>query len=208
MSWLKIRIVWAARHVLIRLLTMFAVIRLWLFVRIFGECDLAAYPPPPSRRRRGAGQEEATQQSGCSLSLGYDDMDIIGHRGASARAPENTLASFRLALADGFRGIELDIHMSRDGRVFVLHDLTLRRVCDPSRRAELSSSGVLDTPVRLLDWDVISRVPVGQYRGQFCFPPLLSDVLAVVQGPCPQSDSNNLQLQQPRVRSIRAVADL
>lgn len=219
MGWLRVRLVWATRHVLIRILTVFAVIRLWLFVRFFGECDLAAYPPPPSRRRRrrAAGKEKVTQQQqqqqqpGCIPScLGDEGMDVVGHRGASARAPENTLASFRLALADGFRGVELDVHMSRDGRVFVLHDSTLRRVCDPSYRAKLSSrsggggggGNVLDTPVRLLDWGVISRVPVGLHRGQPCYPPLLSDVLTLLaQEPCPPPQSDHLtNCFQPRVR--------
>jgi glycerophosphoryl diester phosphodiesterase len=52
---------------------------------------------------------------------------IIGHRGASALAPENTLASFRRAIADGADGIEFDVRLSRDGVAVVIHDATLER---------------------------------------------------------------------------------
>ena len=52
---------------------------------------------------------------------------IIGHRGASAIAPENTLAAFAQALIDGADGIELDVRLARDGVPVVIHDATLRR---------------------------------------------------------------------------------
>jgi glycerophosphoryl diester phosphodiesterase len=51
---------------------------------------------------------------------------IIGHRGASALAPENTLAAFARALRDGAAGIELDVRLSQDGVPVVIHDATLR----------------------------------------------------------------------------------
>jgi glycerophosphoryl diester phosphodiesterase len=52
---------------------------------------------------------------------------IIGHRGASAVAPENTLAAFARAIRDGADGIELDVRLSRDGVPVVIHDATLPR---------------------------------------------------------------------------------
>jgi glycerophosphoryl diester phosphodiesterase len=52
---------------------------------------------------------------------------IIGHRGASALAPENTLAAFRQAIADGVDGIEFDVRLARDGVAVVIHDATLER---------------------------------------------------------------------------------
>jgi glycerophosphoryl diester phosphodiesterase len=52
---------------------------------------------------------------------------IIAHRGASAVAPENTLAAFARAMVDGADGIELDVRLSRDGVPVVIHDETLRR---------------------------------------------------------------------------------
>ena len=52
---------------------------------------------------------------------------IVAHRGDSANAPENTLASFRLALANGADGIELDVMFSADQKLAVIHDDTLDR---------------------------------------------------------------------------------
>lgn len=52
---------------------------------------------------------------------------IIAHRGASAHAPENTLAAFRLALEHEADGIELDAKLSVDGEVVVIHDQTVDR---------------------------------------------------------------------------------
>ncbi len=52
---------------------------------------------------------------------------IFAHRGASAHAPENTLAAFDLALAQGADAIELDAKLSADGQVVVIHDPTVDR---------------------------------------------------------------------------------
>ena len=54
---------------------------------------------------------------------------VIGHRGASALAPENTLAAFALALSEGADGLEFDVRLARDGVPVVIHDATLRRTC-------------------------------------------------------------------------------
>ena len=51
---------------------------------------------------------------------------VLAHRGDSAHAPENTLASFDLALAAGADGVELDIHQARDGTFVVHHDPATR----------------------------------------------------------------------------------
>jgi glycerophosphoryl diester phosphodiesterase len=55
---------------------------------------------------------------------------ILGHRGASAYAPENTLAAFRLALEQGADGVELDVTLSADGVPVVIHDDTVDRTTD------------------------------------------------------------------------------
>ena len=52
---------------------------------------------------------------------------VIAHRGASAYAPENTLRAFALAHAQGADMIELDVHRSADGELFVFHDDTTER---------------------------------------------------------------------------------
>ena len=53
---------------------------------------------------------------------------ILGHRGASADAPENTLAAFVLAREQGADGIEFDVQLSKDGHIVVFHDQTVERV--------------------------------------------------------------------------------
>ena len=55
---------------------------------------------------------------------------IIAHRGASAHAPENTIAAFQLALEQGADGIELDVMLSKDGHLVVIHDNTVDRTTD------------------------------------------------------------------------------
>lgn len=52
---------------------------------------------------------------------------VVAHRGASARAPENTLAAYREAIALGARIAETDVHLSADGEVIVMHDATVDR---------------------------------------------------------------------------------
>lgn len=55
---------------------------------------------------------------------------LFAHRGASAHAPENTIAAFELALAQQADGIELDVKLTSDGHVVVHHDSTLNRTTD------------------------------------------------------------------------------
>jgi glycerophosphoryl diester phosphodiesterase len=61
---------------------------------------------------------------------------IIGHRGASAVAPENTLVAFSRALEDGADGIEFDVRLSRDRVPVVIHDASLKRTGNLDRLVE------------------------------------------------------------------------
>ena len=54
-------------------------------------------------------------------------MIVYGHRGAKGEAPENTLAGFRHAYRHGIRHFELDLVLSRDGKLAIIHDLTVDR---------------------------------------------------------------------------------
>ena len=76
---------------------------------------------------------------------------IIGHRGASAVAPENTMAAFREAIAVGADGIEFDVRLTRDGVPVVIHDSTLRR------------TGGLNQRVADLSWQELSKIDVGAW---------------------------------------------
>ena len=59
---------------------------------------------------------------------------IFAHRGSSAYAPENTLSAFELALEQGAHGIELDVKLSADGHVVVIHDETVDRTTNGTGR--------------------------------------------------------------------------
>jgi glycerophosphoryl diester phosphodiesterase len=52
---------------------------------------------------------------------------IVGHRGASSYRPESTMPSFALAIEQGADAIELDVHLTADGQLAVIHDDTLDR---------------------------------------------------------------------------------
>jgi glycerophosphoryl diester phosphodiesterase len=59
---------------------------------------------------------------------------ILAHRGASAYAPENTLPAFELALEQGADGFELDVHLTKDGKIVVIHDETVERTSNGEGR--------------------------------------------------------------------------
>ncbi|MDP2798887.1 MAG: glycerophosphodiester phosphodiesterase family protein, partial [Deltaproteobacteria bacterium] len=55
------------------------------------------------------------------------DMMIMGHRGAKALEPENTLLSIRRAMDIGVDAVEIDVHLTKDKEVVVIHDSTVDR---------------------------------------------------------------------------------
>ena len=57
-------------------------------------------------------------------------VTIVGHRGAAAYAPENTMRSFETARALGVDMVEFDVHLTADGRCVVIHDETVDRTTD------------------------------------------------------------------------------
>jgi glycerophosphoryl diester phosphodiesterase len=99
---------------------------------------------------------------------------VFAHRGGSALAPENTIAAFDQGLSLGADGLELDVHLSSDGRVVVHHDRTLERTTDATGR-------VADRTA-----DELARVDAGYsfrpdqghpFRGRGIGVPTLADVL-------------------------------
>jgi len=57
---------------------------------------------------------------------------LIAHRGAAGLAPENTLVAFERGIAEKADAVELDVHLSKDGELVVIHDATLNRTTDGS----------------------------------------------------------------------------
>src|SRR5438552_1390463 len=97
----------------------------------------------------------------------------IAHRGASARAPENTYASFAAALDLGVDAIELDCQLSADGELVVIHDETLDR----------TTSGL--GPVGAKTYHELAALDAGawwdpRHRGERI--PRLADVLTQIDG--------------------------
>ena len=69
------------------------------------------------------------------MELLYPDRPLnFAHRGASYEAPANTLAAFLLACELGADGIELDVHLSSDGEVVVIHDFDVEATTDGQGR--------------------------------------------------------------------------
>lgn len=68
---------------------------------------------------------------------------LLGHRGVMGLAPENTMASFRRAVELGCDILELDVHLSRDGELMVIHDETIERTTTGRGAVRSLSSAVL-----------------------------------------------------------------
>lgn len=97
---------------------------------------------------------------------------LVAHRGGGSLAPENTVAAIRLGQSLGYRAVEFDVKLSRDGVAFLLHDATLDRTT--------SGSG----PAGERDWGELARLDAGEwlsdaFRGEPI--PRLDDVARVLR---------------------------
>lgn len=105
---------------------------------------------------------------------------LFAHRGASGEAPENTLAAFRRAVALGIEYIELDVHLSRDGHVVVIHDATLERTTNGYGKVQAQTLG------QLQHWDAGYRFsPDGGETFPFRATGITVPTLAEVFQQCP-----------------------
>ena len=80
---------------------------------------------------------------------------VIAHRGASGHEPENTIRAFELAIQQGCQMIELDLHLSKDDHVVVIHDDDLSRTTD--RPGKIAKKTLAE--IRLADAGKGERVP-------------------------------------------------
>lgn len=88
---------------------------------------------------------------------------LFAHRGLSAVAPENTMAAFRLAEMKGCPGIELDIHLSSDGKLVVFHDDTTARTAPDSVALSGSPAGFR---IDATPWETLRHLDVGSWKGK------------------------------------------
>jgi glycerophosphoryl diester phosphodiesterase len=99
---------------------------------------------------------------------------VIGHRGASAAAPENTLAAFRAATALGADGVELDVRRTADGALAVCHDPHLpdgRAVLDVSRAELPDEVPVLAEALDACAGLAVVNVEIKNWPGEADFDP-------------------------------------
>jgi len=100
---------------------------------------------------------------------------IVAHRGAASDAPENTMAAFQLAVEMGADAIELDVHLTADGKLAVIHDETL------DRTTNLSGAVVSKTLAQIRRGDAGYRYEAGDgsfpFRGKKLRVPTLTEVL-------------------------------
>ncbi len=124
---------------------------------------------------------------------------VLGHRGASAEAPENTLAAFRLAMQRGADGVELDVWRCGTGELVVAHDDDLRRVGGSPlvvHRAPLAALRAVD----------VGRWKAERFRGERV--PLLAEVLEAVPWGIVNVELKSARFQLPDLELAREVARL
>ena len=125
---------------------------------------------------------------------------VFGHRGACGERPENTLASFERALADGADVIETDAHLTRDGEVVLLHDADVARTT--------AGTGLISD----LRWQQVAELDAGArfvdaqgaapFRGRGIRIPRLAELLASFPGV-----RLNLELKHCDARLVARVLD-
>jgi len=122
---------------------------------------------------------------------------VLGHRGASADAPENTLAAFHAAVAQGADGFELDVWRCGSGEPVVIHDVSAAR------------TGGSSLDVRAASLSQLRQLDVGSWKGERHRGeriPLLADVLAAFPRAFVNVELKSEGLGDPRL--ARTVAKL
>ena len=109
-------------------------------------------------------------------NLNTSDIKIVGHRGAAGLAPENTKSSFIRALEIGVDIIELDIHLSADNELIVMHDSNIKRTTNG--KGEIENLTLLD----------IKKLDAGswfhqKYKSEKVL--ILEEVFEIVNNQCP-----------------------
>lgn len=122
---------------------------------------------------------------------------LIAHRGESYDAPENTLAAFRLAWERKVPAIELDVHLSRDGELLVLHDPDTKRIAPTTY------------VVRETEASILRQLDVGSWKDPRWRDeriPTLAEALATVPdwGTCVIEIKVGREAVPPLVKTIRA----
>jgi len=125
---------------------------------------------------------------------------VVAHRGASARAPENTLAAFEAAVADGADVVELDVRLTRDGIPVILHD--------PDVSATTEGTGF----VHELSLGEVKRLDAAGGRGERQEIPTFAEALESIRGAGVNLEIKNLPgepaFDSPREATLEAALDV
>lgn len=100
---------------------------------------------------------------------------VVAHRGAAAAAPENTMEAYRLAVEMGADAVELDVHLTADGKLAVIHDETVDRTTDLTGSIESMTM----KQIQAADAGYRFQAPDGSFpfRDKGLTVPTLADVL-------------------------------
>ncbi len=135
----------------------------------------------------------------CHLFACRDKL-VFAHRGGARLAPENTMAAFENGMRLGSDGLELDVHLARDGVPVVIHDKTLDRTTNASGPVGARTSGELAAVDAGYHFAVDGKFP---FRGRGIGVPRLDDVLRAFP------DARVIiEMKQPDAALARAVLDV
>jgi glycerophosphoryl diester phosphodiesterase len=130
---------------------------------VFEPDDETIYVGPEPREVEG--KDRTTDQP-----VRAPPVEIIGHRGASFDAPENTVASIRLAWDQKADAAEFDVHLSKDGKIVVIHDANTKRTAGVDKR-------VVDQTLHELRTLDVGKWKDARYAGENV--PTLAEVLGL-----------------------------
>ncbi len=122
--------------------------------------------------------------------MATDNFIVVGHRGAMGLEPENTLRSFRRAVTEGADAIELDLRLSKDGHLVILHDTDVARTTD-------GEGAIAD-----LDLAEIKALDAGQGESIPTFDEVLDAVDLAVQAEIKSTEAARAVLDTIRVRKL------
>ena len=130
------------------------------------------------------------------IPLERDTVKYVAHRGLSAEAPENTVKAFELAAERHFDAVETDIRRTRDHKLVLMHDASLKRMCQ------------VDRYVKDLTYDELKAIPItgGNHPERYVddpkaqYVPLLTEFLEICRdsGMIPMMElKDNWNLPEP-----------
>lgn len=105
---------------------------------------------------------------------------LYAHRGAAAERPENTLPAFERALEIGVDALELDVHLTRDGELIVVHDDTARRMAGAA--ATWCDLDLVDAQRLDVGWGFVAPDGTRPFAGRGIRVPTFAEVLDAFPG--------------------------